>query len=539
MNISSHQSCGILTPVVTALRACGGFFKRSFCAVKALFPRRAQAAPPAPPAPLASRKLEVVAVSRPAIAPSQSGTPIPQRMMATTTANVAKPAPVSAAAADMAAAPAPSAPSSQQALNELARTLPFVRVLTAKPDHVLDVPAIWPSARVSGDFGVSLPGKGFSRHCDIASAQAALSNYQPQQLAPMVPAQAAPRAPMQAQMGVAPASSGGASSEPIHVSWAQMQLWQANTAPPAQPRRPDIAEFSDRPLQPRPATPAVAMAASVVPQHGVSLDQLKKAAAQRWGHQVTVLASYPEPQPGYPAIWPSKSVPGGYGVAVPGKGCYVAKSLDEVQPFLADQLASGRHIQASSTNLPEAARLELMARHNIDITPVMLDGKEIAYVFHGKGKYNPTMMLSSHGSGTEGRTFTKPGGVEFQFATPDNTVMSSRTMEYARRLKDKQIAIADDQIYMSAPRLNSTNYSLDGGIGTQPQDVAQLIGEINRDGAARPFDFVLLNREAKNVYFADLLTGLQQTMLRLPTTLVAHFCRPKDNNAPVFDVLNR
>ncbi|MYM38778.1 hypothetical protein [Duganella qianjiadongensis] len=489
---------------------------------------------PTPPTALTSRKLEVVA----SLARQQ---PAPAPGVTATLARPDQPArPAQPVQPAQPALPAQSASASLQALDHLVRELPFVRVLTSKPDAVLDVPAIWPSASQPGTFGVSFPGnKDFSRYQDIASAREGLVKYQSQQQEASAPE---PAAPDNVVSTLAP--SAGAGVERTHMSWAELQLWRANLAPVAQPPRADKTEFTDRPLTalavpPRPSSPIVEMAASVAPQRGVSLDDLKKAAAQRWGHQVTVLASYPEPQPGYPAIWPSKSVPGGYGVAVPGKGCYVAQSLDEVQPFLVDQLTPGRHIQASSTNLPEAARLELMARHNIDITPVILDGKEIAYVFHGKGKYNPTMMLSSHGNGREGRTFTKPGGVEFQFATPDNTVMSSRTMEYAKRLKDKQIAIADDQIYMSAPRLNSTNYSLDGGIGTQPQDVAQLIGEINRDGAARPFDFVLLNREAKNVYFADLMTGLQQTMNRLPTTLVAHFCRPKDDNAPVFDVLKR
>lgn len=463
MNISSYQSRSLLAPVVTAVRACGSFFKRSFCAVKARFPRRTSAASPAP---LAGRKQEVVAVPPLAIAASQPGPAIARRMSASTAVNLTEQPPASAAA--KMATPAPTLP---QTLDDLVRMLPFVRVLAEKPDHVLDVPAIWPSARVPGSFGVSLPGnREFFRYADLASAQEVLARYQPQQQAPIVPVQVAP--------------------------------------------------------------------AAQVPR-ATSLDELKKTVAQRWGHQVAVLEARPKRELGYPAIWPSKSVAGGYGVTLPGKGCFVVPSLDQLQPLLADQLAPGQHIQASSTNLPQAARLELMARYNIDITPVILDGKEIAYVFHAKGKYRPTMMFSSHGNGTEGRTFTKPGGVECQFATPDNTVMASRTMEYARRLRDGQIAIAEEQIYVSPPRLNSTNYALDGGIGTQPQDVAQLIGEMNRDGAARPFDFVLLNREAKNVYFADLMTGLQQTMHRLPTTLIAHFCRPKNNYARVFDVLNR
>ena len=255
---------------------------------------------------------------------------------------------------------------------------------------------------------------------------------------------------------------------------------------------------------------------------------------------MTVLTERPQRELGYPAIWPSKSYPGHYGVVYPGEKPALVRDLNEADQVFAEQIVPGMHIQAQSTNLPASIRHELMTRHNIDITPIILNGKEIAYVFHGRGKLQPTLMLSAHGNGMEQRTFTKPAGVEFQFATPNNTVMLSRTMAYAKLLRDNQITIqGEGQIYMQAPRKDATNYALDGNIGAQPHEVAQLVGEINRDGAAKPFDVVLLNRHASNVYFADLVAGLQQTLQGVPSTLVAHICRPKDQNATQFNVLNR
>ncbi|MGL5178712.1 MAG: hypothetical protein ACRC8N_11400, partial [Aeromonas veronii] len=117
-------------------------------------------------------------------------------------------------------------------------------------------------------------------------------------------------------------------------------------------------------------------------------------------------------------------------------------------------------------------------------------------------------------------------------------VLVSNTMAFAEKLKDGLVGFHDEsQIYGTLSR-EATNYRLDGGIRTQPEQAAELIGRMNRNGAEQPFDFVLLNREAKGVHFADLLQGFQDTVGWLPDQLVCHFCRPQDENKGRFNVSN-
>lgn len=60
---------------------------------------------------------------------------------------------------------------------------------------------------------------------------------------------------------------------------------------------------------------------------------------------------------------------------------------------------------------------------------------------------------------------------------------------------------------------------------------------MNREKIPQPFDFVLLNREAKGVRFADLLQGLRDTLgeTNMPSQLVCHFCRPQGAHSEVFN----
>jgi hypothetical protein len=274
-----------------------------------------------------------------------------------------------------------------------------------------------------------------------------------------------------------------------------------------------------------------------------SAGQQTKQLEARWGGAVSVLAEKPAAGFDRPAIWPSASKPGSFGIQIPGKSAMRAEDLAKADSLfakygIAARLSDGQHIQVAGTNLPETARVALERQHQIAITPITINGKEIAYLFSGQQQLNRNVLFSSHGSGINASTFTKPEGIEFDFASTRNNVLVSNTMAFAEKLKDGLVGFHDEsQIYDTLSR-EATNYRLDGGIRTRPEQAAELIGRMNRNGAEQPFDFVLLNREAKGVHFADLLQGFKDTVGWLPDQLVCHFCRPQDENKGHFNVSN-
>lgn len=287
--------------------------------------------------------------------------------------------------------------------------------------------------------------------------------------------------------------------------------------------------------------PTLADAKSQLSAYNAS--QLTKQLEARWGGAVSVLAEKPAASFDRPAIWPSASKPGSYGIHLPGKSAMRAEDLAKADSLFAKngvavRLSDGQHIKVNGTNLPDAARVSLERQHQIAITPITINGKEIAYLFSGQQQLNRNVLFSSHGSGVNEGTFTKPEGIEFDFASTRNNVLVSNTMAFAEKLKDGLVAFKEEsQIYDTLSR-EATNYRLDGGIRTQPEQAAELIGRMNRNGADQPFDFVLLNREAKGVHFADLLQGFKDTLGWLPDQLVCHFCRPQDENKGRFNVSN-
>lgn len=274
-----------------------------------------------------------------------------------------------------------------------------------------------------------------------------------------------------------------------------------------------------------------------------SAGQQTRRLEARWGGAVSVLAERPAADFDRPAIWPSASKPGSYGIHIPGKNAMRAEDLAKADSLfakngIAARLSDGQHIKVNGTNLPEATRVSLERQHQIAITPITINCKEIAYLFSGQQQLNRNVLFSSHGSGINEGTFIKPEGIEFDFASTRNNVLVSNTMAFAEKLKDGLVGFHDEsQIYGTLSR-EATNYRLDGGIRTQPEQAAELIGRMNRNGAKQPFDFVLLNREAKGVHFADLLQGFQDTVGWLPDQLVCHFCRPQDENKGRFNVSN-
>ena len=136
-----------------------------------------------------------------------------------------------------------------------------------------------------------------------------------------------------------------------------------------------------------------------------------------------MLAEKPAASFDRPAIWPSASKPGSYGIHLPGKSAMRAEDLAKADSLFAKngvavRLSDGQHIKVNGTNLPEAARVSLERQHQIAITPITINGKEIAYLFSGQQQLNRNVLFSSHGSGVNEGTFTKPEGSNLTLPRP-------------------------------------------------------------------------------------------------------------------------
>jgi hypothetical protein len=279
--------------------------------------------------------------------------------------------------------------------------------------------------------------------------------------------------------------------------------------------------------------------------HAYEDRQLIQQVEQRWGGKISVLSERPQAGYDHPAIWRSAGKAGALGLFIPGRSATRVDNLARAETLLAQagygtrtRLSDGDGISVWGTDLPPAMRSSLAKEHGITITPLVINGKEIAYLFGARSENNSTCLLSCHGYGVNQGTFDLPAGIEMDFAATRNNVLHSETLDFARHLMQDRVVFAyEDQIYDS-PGRKATNYTLDGGIYTSPSDAAEFIGEMHRRGSARPFDFVLLNRQAQGVHLADLLQAFQDTFGQLPATLINHFCRRQDANAGIFYARN-
>lgn len=263
----------------------------------------------------------------------------------------------------------------------------------------------------------------------------------------------------------------------------------------------------------------------------------------RWGGQVSILEKRPKLDFDRPAIWPGASKKGYFGCFIPGQSYMRSDNLRAIDRIFANQniqpnLGSDAHIMATSTNLSSIARKKLENKHQIAITPVKLNGKEIAYIFSNQHQYSNTFFLSAHAGGDNVGTFTKPDGIEFNFVAPSNHLLQSNTMLFAEKYKKNEVLFKEDSQIYASPHREATNYSLNGNIHTQPEQVANFIGKMNPEVGGQRFDFVLLNREARGVHFTDLIQGLKDTLDWMPERLICHFCRRQNKNVKIFPASN-
>lgn len=282
----------------------------------------------------------------------------------------------------------------------------------------------------------------------------------------------------------------------------------------------------------------------LLPENQAFATSVKSALGKQW----LVLEQQPPAPLDRPAIWRSTSQPGTFGLNIPGVGSLRVNSLEQAKTTLSSygagsRLSNGENVRIKSIGLQPAERAALEQKHGIVIEPIKIDGKEIAYLFRGAGSEkgrNSTVLLSCHGDGKgQDAPFVKPDGIDLKFAAPSNTILSSSTKDFAQHLKDDQVTFHDPSQHYPLPSRPVTNYKLDGHIGTTSEEVADFIGDMNQNGGKKDFDFILLNRGAEGVSFADLLQGMEDSLGKNShRKVIAHFCRPKNDNATVFDVKN-
>lgn len=268
----------------------------------------------------------------------------------------------------------------------------------------------------------------------------------------------------------------------------------------------------------------------------------------QWGNQVEVLEARPSKDVAdavtLPLIWESQSQPGQYGVHLPGaKPFKMAKNLDEITVLLTQygihpRISYGEGITVDGTDFPVTERMAMAESLGINIDPVVIQGKEIAYRFSAKSGFNPQVLVSSHGSArSDGLTFKKQKQLTFLFASPTNHILASNTLQFSEHFMRGKVAFQDSSQVYDGSVEEATNYKLRGNIRTQPNQIAEFIQRMQNTKSPELFDFVLLNREASGIRFSDLIQAMQDTFgMDAQKKLICHFCRPKNEDAARFYV---
>ncbi|ENM5843439.1 hypothetical protein V4V60_003607 [Vibrio mimicus] len=182
----------------------------------------------------------------------------------------------------------------------------------------------------------------------------------------------------------------------------------------------------------------------------------------------------------------------------------------------------------------ETIALYLSKKHDINIIPLFHNEQFIGYLFHGKDSSHNRVMISSHGSArNQIHTFIKNEDIILNFACTSNSVLSSSTMTFVEKLRQKEVHYNyDTQVYGPLKR-RATNYFLSGGIRTTPDQAAKLVSETYKDKNTMKFDMVLLDNCTSNILFSDLIDSIQQYR-NTYKTFDCHFCRPKNMDAKIF-----
>ncbi|WNI88019.1 putative adhesin [Citrobacter portucalensis] len=198
------------------------------------------------------------------------------------------------------------------------------------------------------------------------------------------------------------------------------------------------------------------------------------------------------------------------------------------------ELSTGSGITVSKSWVTEEARCNLEKKYNISITPVIVEGKEIGYVFGQNRSDIGKIYLNCHGTSKNVNDFEKPVGVALKFVTPkDHNLIAS-----SARLADN---VAEGRVLYETPSEQTNgadnkktlkNYSLSGFTERfhygNSENCAISAGALKFKG--KPINLMVLNPNAKGIHLTDVIQGVNDTFHRMPELILAH-CRGENNNS--------
>lgn len=269
---------------------------------------------------------------------------------------------------------------------------------------------------------------------------------------------------------------------------------------------------------PVPPLPARAAGATHTTQQA-----LEAGMRARWGNTIDVLAQRPGRDHPRPAIWMSKRHAGAYGLFLPGRDRpLVTESLERAHACFADA-GYGRaapkgqrdiHVDGS---MPTAACAQLERDHGISITPLVVHGREIAYLLAGHAGPTRTVLLCAEHTGSQG-TFSKPPGIELCFAAGE----APDPLEFAAVLGDGTGRLDPTRVHGFG-----VEDVADHPLAASPLPVDQAAAFVGRSSSGEhPFGLVLLNPQARKVTLGAVMQSLTALDVE-PNRLVCHLARAR------------
>ena len=190
-------------------------------------------------------------------------------------------------------------------------------------------------------------------------------------------------------------------------------------------------------------------------------------------------------------------------------------------------------------SLSRAEAVKLQQTYGVTAVPVTLRGKPVAYLLtRTPGKPKDNVLFSCHASAYEQRPkVLKPDNMTIRFVAPRDRILHSTTIGFADAVAKGHARFTTDasQLY-AREKPQVTDYYLEGSINTTPETAAAKLFQLEQQGeAVNEFDFLLLDRNVRNLHFSDLMQAFRESGIH-PGQMINHHCRPVSKHARGFDV---
>ena len=192
-------------------------------------------------------------------------------------------------------------------------------------------------------------------------------------------------------------------------------------------------------------------------------------------------------------------------------------------------------------SLSKAEAVHLKETYGVTAVPITLRGKPVAYLFtRTPDKPKENVLLSCHGAAWENRPkVTKPDDMTIRFAAPKDKILYSSTTQFADAFASGHARFDADmsQLYRRE-KSDVTDYYLEGSINTTPEKAAAQLAKLDQQGGVvNEFDYLLLDRNVKDLHFSDLMEALKESGIN-PKQMINHHCRPMSQHSGGFNVMN-